>query len=219
MINRRYLKEEHDPMTGEELDYTETMGEEQPTPLPPHLPPLPKGFPGREKANLGIWFGDSKIRKQDGSPLRMFHGTNADFSSFKVAPGGLYGPGIYFTDDPELAAEYTTGVGGYASREGTSSEFVSRPNIIPAYLRVVRPYVIPGSSAPSRDLSTMVRSAGYDGIVVRNPGHPFHVVAVFDPRQVKSAIGNVGDYDWWSEDMTLESHLRRVVQNILREST
>lgn len=217
IINKCYLLEEHDPMTGEELDYAETMGDEQPIPPPPHLPPLPRGFPGREKANLGIWFGDSKIRNKDGTPTRMFHGTNSAFTSFRVAPGGLYGPGIYLTDNPQLAAEYTRGVGGYARREDEPG-FDPQPNIIPAYLRVIRPYVIPAGRGGNPDLSSMVKSSGYDGIVLRTPTNPFSVVVVFDPRQVKSATGNVGDYDWKSEDMTLEQHLRQIVQSILLEN-
>lgn len=179
-------------------------------------PRCPKIFPGREKANLSIWFGDSKIRDKSGAPLRMFHGTNAAFTTFRVAPGGLYGPGIYFTDDPDLAGEYTAGVGGYAAREDLGGSFRSQPNIIPAYLRVIRPFVITGAGG-SPDLTSMAKNAGYDGIVVRNPGHPFHVVAVFDPRQIKSATGNQGDYDWRSEDMTTEGRrgdtlLRRVIR-------
>ena len=210
------MREEHDLSQGEELDYAEGLGDDQPPPAPPHLTPLPKDFPGREKSNLSIWFGDSKIRNKRGAPLRMFHGTNAAFSTFRIAPGGMYGPGIYFTDDPDMANNYAKNPGAFGK---SIEDLTAVPNVIPAYLRVVRPFVVPGGY-PNDSLSFMAKSAGYDGIVIRNPGHPFHVVVVFDPRQVKSATGNLGDYDWRSEDITSEGQidealLRRVIRSTL----
>lgn len=210
------MREEHDLSQGEELDYAEGLGDDQPPPAPPHLTPLPKDFPGREKSNLSIWFGDSKIRNKRGAPLRMFHGTNAAFSTFRIAPGGMYGPGIYFTDDPDMANNYAKNPGAFGK---SIEDLTAVPNVIPAYLRVVRPFVVPGGY-PNDSLSFMAKSAGYDGIVIRNPGHPFHVVVVFDPRQVKSATGNLGDYDWRSEDITTEGQidealLRRVIRSTL----
>jgi hypothetical protein len=207
---RRIILEEVEEAEGEELDYAEEFGEERPTPPPP----LPKQFAGKDQSNLQIWFQGSKIRKKDGSPLRVFHGTNAEFTSFRVAPGGLYGPGIYFTDDPEVANNYTNSTGAYGK---SSEDLDSKPNVVPAYLRVIRPFVIPSGNGGAPDLSTVAKNSGYDGIVIRSPGHPFHIVVVFDPRQVKSATGNTGDYDWSSEDITLENHLRRVIQKVLFE--
>ena len=207
---RKIIREEAEEVEGEELDNAEELGEER----PPPPPPLPKQFAGKDQSNLQIWFQGSKIRKKDGSPLRVFHGTNAEFTSFRVAPGGLYGPGIYFTDDPEVANNYTNATGAYGKR---SEELDLKPNVIPVYLRVIRPLVISSGGGGSPDLSTVAKGHGYDGIVVKSPGHPFHIIVVFDPRQVKSATGNTGDYDWSSEDITLENHLRSVIQHILLE--
>jgi hypothetical protein len=60
------------------------------------------------------WFGGSKIADKHGLPIRMYHGTTAEFESFDMGradPGALYGPGIYMTESPEVAAGdtgYTT---------------------------------------------------------------------------------------------------------------
>ena len=212
------MTEAHEPEQGEVLDYTGAMGDDQPPPPPPAPPPLPKDVPGREKGNLGLWFGDSKIRKKDGTPQRMLHGTNAAFTAFRVAPGGAYGPGIYFTDSVDLANDYTINTGAYAKSSESEN---AAPNVIPAYLRVVRPYVLHPQERAHPNLSGMVKHSGYDGIVVQTPGHPFFIVVVFDPRQVKSATGNMGDYDWRSEDMTMEGELdeallRRVIRATVR---
>jgi hypothetical protein len=208
LVRQFLLESAPDGASPEELDLTDTRTE-APKPPPPFFTPIPKELNpdegARRKTNLMIWFGGSKIRQRDGAPLRMFHGTNAAFTSFKVAPGGLFGPGIYFTDDPEVANRYTVDVGGYGRRaDDLMSDWQATPNVIPAYLRVLRPYVIPIEAYPNSNLSNSVKAEGYDGIVVRSPSRPFSIVVVFDPRQVKSALGNVGDFDWRQEDITLE---------------
>ena len=56
-------------------------------------------------------------------PLVMYHGSpSAGFESFdmsKMSDNGLYGPGIYLTEDPKIASGTgDTGWAGYAGREG-----------------------------------------------------------------------------------------------------
>jgi len=206
LVRSILLETAGDPNPAEELPYT-TGTEESVPPPPPFLPPLPKTTSSdevqRRGANLKIWFGGSRIRRSDGSPLRMYHGTNAEFTTFKVSPGGMYGPGIYFTDNIDVANNYTTSVGGYGRQETAGDAWVPRPNVIPVYLRVVRPYVIDVNSY-NPDAVAIAKYYGYDGLVVRGPGHPFMIVVVWDPRQIKSAVGNAGDFDWKQDDMTLE---------------
>lgn len=53
------------------------------------------------------WFGASKVRDSDGSPLPVYHGTTHDFSSFTLERGNVenfFGAGFYFTSDPEDAS-------------------------------------------------------------------------------------------------------------------
>lgn len=53
----------------------------------------------------------TKIVDEAGNPKRMYHGTPSSFDKFdpeKLDPEALYGRGIYFTDDPELASTYVT---------------------------------------------------------------------------------------------------------------
>lgn len=190
-----------------ELEYTPELGDEKPTPPPPALSPL-KTFPNREKTNLNIWFGNSKIRNKDGSPKRMYHGTNAAFTAFRVSPGGYYGPGIYFTDNPELASEYAFKPGGYGYRQGISDEIEETPNIIAAYLRVENPYIIPAHAQQNPELTSRAKASGFDGVITTHPGHPFRMVIVHEPWQVKSATGNLGDFDWRDPDITKESRGR-----------
>jgi hypothetical protein len=183
-----------------ELDISQELGPESDLPAGPPVTPLPKGTPDREKINLKIWFGDSKIRNKDGSPKRMYHGTRAEFTAFRVAEGGRFGPGIYFTDDPKIAGNFAEqpGVYGLRADEGNA-------NIVPVYLRVLKPFVIPDSVNSNSNLMNSIKASGYDGLVVKSPGSPFYIVVVHDPRQVKSSTGNVGDFDWRDSDVTSES--------------
>ena len=195
-----------------ELPYT-YPGEAGDLPPPPGGPPVSRETQPddlqRRGANLLSWFGDSKIRNADGSPLRMYHGASSGFTTFKAGKTGMFGPGIYFTDEPAFANRYAGLVRG-PPRGERSDEPMPTPNVMPVYLRVVRPYVInPQPDTIEEDLENSgamwrAKKLGYDGIIAREPGQPFHQVVVWDPRQIKSAVGNAGDFDWRQEDITLE---------------
>ena len=210
LVRSILLETADDSNPAEELPYTEYTETGFPT-APPFLPPVPQApVPDaesetrRRKSNLMMWFGDSKIRRADGSPLHMYHGTNAGFTTFKVAPGGMYGPGIYFTDSPDIANNYTQSTGGYGRQESLDDPWQPTPNVMPVYLRITRPYVIDARNNTSSFIGELARGHGYDGIVVRAPGRPFMIVAAFSPNQVKSATGNVGDFNWRYDDIALE---------------
>ena len=191
-----------------ELPYT-SPGEAGDPPAPPGVPPVSRETQPddlqRRKTNLMSWFGDSKIRHADGSPLRMYHGSNAVFTTFRSGAMGMFGPGIYFTDEPAFANRYA----GIVRGDPKTRSDVMNPNVIPVYLRVVRPYVIDAypetieEEMAAQFAVSRAKKMGYDGVVARDRVHPFHQVIIWDPRQVKSALSNT-DFDWEQEDMTLE---------------
>lgn len=72
--------------------------------------------PKEREQNFRHWFGDSKVVDKGGKPLAMYHGTlKGGFSEFDPSKGvgGLlvFGKGSYFTEDPEMASEYSGQVG------------------------------------------------------------------------------------------------------------
>lgn len=151
------------------------------------------------------WFGDSKVVDAEGKPLVVYHGTKADISQFDgnratEKDAGWYGRGIYFTADPATASAYSgfEEMQGKAPREGA--------NVMPVYVSLQNPYVWPKGRAvaTSREEAGAIRAeleaAGHDGVVVPNgyadPEYSRHYeVIVFEPTQIKSAIGNNGDFD------------------------
>ena len=57
------------------------------------------------------WFSGSKIVGEDGSPLKVFHGSSRGdrLGNSLIAKRSTSGPMPYFTDDPEIASSYSTG--------------------------------------------------------------------------------------------------------------
>jgi hypothetical protein len=125
------------------------------------------------------WFGNSKVVDSNGQPLVVYHGTGGDFSEFRTDTEGMLGKGAYFTNRPEVASNYSTyGITG-------------SPNVIPVYLSLQNPYITKkGVVVPSR---TALEKQGFDGIIDTIGNNMEYVV--FNPSQIKSAVGNTGSFD------------------------
>lgn len=86
-------------------------------------------FNEKDQAAFAKWFGKSVVKDPDGNPLRVYHGTPGDFSSFdqkRIGSGNdEYGIGIYFTDHAPWAGAYT----------GTSG------NTMPLYIKITKPII------------------------------------------------------------------------------
>ena len=74
--------------------------------------------------NFWQWFGNSKVRNTDGSPLKVYHGTRKDFSEFK-------GELMYFSATPEYASEFSSSP--ELDKGGIS------PAVLPVYLKITNP--------------------------------------------------------------------------------
>ncbi len=125
------------------------------------------------------WFGDSKVVDAEGKPLVVYHGTTGDFSAFDRAQikRKAAGTGFYFTTDKSQR--------GYAEGEGA--------NVMPVYLSIQNP----------TDDPFLFRTDGtYDGLIFPLKSAPGVIhMAVREPTQIKSAIGNNGDFDSSNPDI------------------
>lgn len=144
-----------------------------------------------DSAAFRKWFGDSKVVDADGKPLVVYHGTGAtDISDFKVSKRGTYGGGIYLTPD-------IRGANDYAIYRGAPSS-----TVYPVYAAIKNP----ASGAEASQVASwkgeenareeLIRR-GYDGVVDMRSGE----IVAFYPSQVKSAIGNNGDFDAGNPDI------------------
>jgi hypothetical protein len=183
------------------------------------------------------WFGDSKVVDAQGKPLVVYHGTNADITTFDPDKSPIGNRGIYFASDKFLA-------GAYASRTAGNAIDDPAPVMYPVYLSIQNPLVLDGSRFDPTTLKGRIarllfpkrvaeeiaknklidgltdedggrlfsqrdveqlRAAGYDGVITLNaykPAGTAQVAVVFEPSQIKSAIGNDGNFDPQSADIT-----------------
>ena len=148
------------------------------------------------------WFGDSKVVDENGDPLVVYHGTaSANITEFlpqalgsryegrshelvewfrriKAENGKIgymdFRSGIFFSQDPSYAGNYTGEDGGV---------------MYPVYIKAEHPVYIDqvtgNVSGPSRTP---------DALIFRD-GDTINEIAVLDPAQIKSATGNRGTFD------------------------
>jgi hypothetical protein len=155
------------------------------------------------------WFGDSKVVDESGAPLVVYHGTRADFSTFSSESfgdgvGGEARNGFFFTSDPDEASGYAAG-----SAPGG--------NVIPAYLSIKKPAEFTFSEHGISDIieadekvAAMLDGAqrfvsrlrGVDGLILRDiGGEGRDLYVAFQPNQIKSAVGNSGDFNSGNPDI------------------
>jgi predicted GNAT family acetyltransferase len=162
------------------------------------------------------WFGESKVVGEGGAPLVVYHGTDADFSTFERTEdiGFHFGDKAAANERAELNADGA--------------------NVMPAFLALKNPYRmddlftwepdrvvdhlaadgIIGEQELARfdageievdrtQVKTWLQAKGYDGVVYGNAveGAGESYIA-FDPTQIKSATGNVGTFDPSNPDIS-----------------
>lgn len=153
------------------------------------------------------WFGNSQAVDDNGNPLVLYHGSNADFSEFSIAKlgqsqdFGFAGAGFYFMDNPEWASAYAE----------VGAEDAGSAVVYPVFLKMENPLElndfswfggIPANAEEAMAIQDRVKNHGYDSIIIRGKqGNPSEFV-VFEPTQIKSATGNNGDFNSNSGDIT-----------------
>lgn len=161
-------------------------------------------------AKQNDYFKDSKVRDENGNLKIVYHGTPEMFNVFKKGLGGLYGAGIYFTEDIKYAEKYTGGV-------SINGEWKTSGRVVEAYLDMKNPLIIENQKELDdyiyKNTHKLVTENGiswvetipysnwyeeltkkYDGIIVENPASDqpdvnmsgkFYIV--FESNQVKEA--------------------------------
>jgi hypothetical protein len=93
-------------------------------------------------------FPTAAIDEATGAPKLLFHGTPAAFQEFDLgkAQPGLYGKGIYLTDNPEVAHGYAV------TSQAHLSDFDRQQNIRPAFVKIQKPFDIEAPISTSEAL-------------------------------------------------------------------
>jgi 8-oxo-dGTP pyrophosphatase MutT (NUDIX family) len=167
------------------------------------------------------WFGDSVVRNDDGSPKVVYHGTCANFDAF-MRGRKCVGGAIFFGDSSEANAyagpakgasvypvylrirklwdyENPLSLSALAEYLGLDSdERAELDHGTDAYTPNQGLYwsAIRGNydGIESPEFQKFIKEGGYDGFTLNQYGGAKNY-AVFDPAQIKSAIGNDGTWD------------------------
>jgi hypothetical protein len=123
------------------------------------------------------WFGDSKAVDAEGKPLVVYHGTNADITTF--APEKSADGVFHFSANTDMANRFAV---------SRASDGVRGANVMPVYLSIKNPKLV--SFINTMEIQA-AKSEGYDGLIADSRGH----IVAFTPEQIKSATGNNGDFD------------------------
>ena len=172
---------------------------------------MAKQVPGKKKGGLEKFLEPSKVKQ------RLYHGTKKDIKKFDsknigANDFGWYGRGHYLTADPGTASAYTSyddilATGKLQNSAGHGA------NVMPLHVQARNPYYWPEgrkaatSKEESEALTKELLGLGHDSVIVGNkyqdPQYAkHHEVVLFDPRKIKSAIGNRGTYDINDPDIT-----------------
>lgn len=149
-----------------------------------------------DQEQLKSWFKKSKVANPDGSPKVVYHGTNAEFTVFQPS-----GRGIFFSDSKEVASNYT--------EQYRAEKSVNDGIVMPVYLSLQNPVEMTFDGG--RSIASAVKEArdtGNDGVIVKNYPDSYggkdsvaDMYIVFEPTQIKSALGNGGAYDAKNPDI------------------
>jgi hypothetical protein len=154
------------------------------------------------------WFTGSKVVDKQGNPLRVFHATNRSFDEFNMDAKAPKRPeftsfqhkalGAFFASDPEDAEPYAKGAGS---------------NIMPVDLHLTNPYKMTyaelfsiRTTAQAKKMRRDIDNLNHDGIWVSRNNPELDWWIAFRPNQIKSVIGNNGEFDPESNSITSSLH-------------
>jgi hypothetical protein len=166
----------------------------------------PKTGPGTPAFDR--WFGNSKVVDADGKPLVVYHGTK--FSKIGVFQG-YRGVAGHFAFDPKIANDYAKSMGEQEQELLAMGEedVGDGGQVYPVYLKAENifdarnpEHIARVGVGPMVDYSDLegnaeaIKAAGFDSYYdFENNLDEMTGIAVFEPTQIKSAIGNIGTYD------------------------
>ena len=158
------------------------------------------------------WFADSKVVDEEGEPKVMYHGTPKDFNIFHSSSRGAF----FVTENPEFASAFSP-EGGKTLEESTGS------NVLPLYVKARNPFDFENPDhvqavlselntgrnggftehylnndnnwqvIEDRDTQRAIKKLGFDSFYVNEGGDKN--LGLYHPNQVKSAIGNNGEFN------------------------
>jgi hypothetical protein len=130
------------------------------------------------------WFGSSKVVDDSGKPRVVYHGTgNAGFSVFNNLS--------WFADSQDIAS-------GYSKQIPAGKTEAENQAVYPVYIAIKNPKRVDFFALRDDVEKWLSPNSKYDGIIIDRsmvPNSRGNFYVVKSPTQIKSAIGNNGNYD------------------------
>jgi hypothetical protein len=167
----------------------------------------------RETPEFRRWFGDSEAVDEEGRPKVYYHGTNAEpFDSFQKTKGRYGRKAFYFHPDEGWAGQYgkrTMGVYLKAEKvfdwENPDHMAIAKKALESwdGYEPWMSKELAKGDweELERKPVQAAIKAGGFDSYFVND--HPGKAIAVFDPKQIKSATDNRGTFDPNSKQINL----------------
>lgn len=184
---------------------------------------LQSSKPQTETPEFKRWFGNSvvtdngKPMSEGGKPLVVYHGTGkTKITEFRTTEKGLknfrkaktnnepfgymnFRGGTFFSPDPSYAGHYAD--------EG-------RGTIYPAYIKAENPLYM---DQVSGEKELMIKDKTPDALILTENGQ-INEIAVIDPTQIKSAMGNTGAFDPNNPSILYQAQKKREPNLIIQHS-
>ncbi len=146
-----------------------------------------------ESPEFKAWFKGSKVVDEKGEPLVVYHGTGSDIQVFDASKSERL-PGVWMTPDAAAAGRYAS----QANQWGGAGA-----NVMPVYVSLKNPLVFEmGKDHLGTVLAKFKADKSYDGLIVTKGGKIEAISARDGGAQIKSAIGNNGQFDPSNPDIT-----------------
>lgn len=173
--------------------------------------PVNKKFSNQtETQQFKRWFGKSKVVNDDGSPLVVYHGTDAEFFIFDMSKGraNMDIQGAFFSPYKLDAQDYGKNIGAfYLSIQNPADEST-------AYKAFNR---FKGQNNAGVKAREYLIQQGYDGVY-----NGYDEYIAFYPEQIKSATNNLGTFDPNNPNIrysTRDPELQKANQLLEKENT
>ena len=172
------------------------------------------------------WFGDSKVVDANGKPLVMYHGTRKDFNTFSTEANSTAARAYYVSPSAKLAGQFADSI-DFDNEAETDAPvvmpvFVSASNPFDfenqAHIEALAKYEEKNrytedsissdleqvkwgswSALENRWTQKALQTLGFDSFYTQEYGEKN--LGLYKPNQVKSAIGNNGDFSTENDDI------------------
>jgi len=166
--------------------------------------------------NFWKWFGDSKVVDASGKPLVVYHGTaSTDITEFRPR-GGRNGEWQDALSRFKAAQVSNARVGYMAFRDGSffspKADYAGHYTregqgvMYPVYVKAENPVFF--NQVKKGDVTGIDAKKTPDALIMHTDGD-VNEVAVIDPTQIKSAIGNSGEFDPANPNILMQSDSER----------